>query len=635
MDGGRQGRLRPVRARRHPRPAGLGLPAHFLMDPRTGLGRFRDFRISNYQLMMTLIDACTQLTIDEILTLPDVTERVDLYREHEPKAQRADPALRHGARQPRRPRPARRGDHLADEPVHDLRAVPAVQHLDARALGPQAAEHGVRRRQVDPRPLSSHQRRRADARVRRRRARGGRHLPDRERRRRRASARSSSASSTPTAKADRSRGSSVRGPDKRAGRGKILQPARKFLPATSGRREPNLPPVLLAGSRRGRSHAAPRRRSRRHHPRRQAHHLQVRPDRRSSRARTRSRWRTTTRASRRYPATSPASSPTSIRVRTARSRGRRAAPAPRGLARERQARSSPPARRRRSRAALRLRLAHAADPPLALNHMIHDLDPKAGPGLHHLDARLRPRHVAGRRDDEDGHAPGGWTSQGSRLYPVFDALKHGPRAASSLTPTRPTAEARSDIGGAQSWTDPTGGWTLIGTAGHLHPGGLNGELWRERGGQTRTLFTSSANYYEPAGAVSWDVSMGATAKLAGEVRRATGSASPRPTTPREPSGTRRWGSCRSPSTTGRGRASTRSTRQSTQAGVLTQATWARTTTTAASRPALPDPRSAAGRPDAPATVDHQGLRVRAAATSRGRRLAATRRRQAGPVADAS
>jgi nanoRNase/pAp phosphatase (c-di-AMP/oligoRNAs hydrolase) len=54
----------------------------FLMDPRTGLGRFRDFRISNYQLMMELIDACTKLTVEEILELPDVSERVDLYREH-------------------------------------------------------------------------------------------------------------------------------------------------------------------------------------------------------------------------------------------------------------------------------------------------------------------------------------------------------------------------------------------------------------------------------------------------------------------------------------------------------------------------------------------------------------------------
>lgn len=52
----------------------------FLMDSRTGLGRFRDFNISNYQLMMKLIDACREhATIDEILALPDVKERVDLY----------------------------------------------------------------------------------------------------------------------------------------------------------------------------------------------------------------------------------------------------------------------------------------------------------------------------------------------------------------------------------------------------------------------------------------------------------------------------------------------------------------------------------------------------------------------------
>jgi nanoRNase/pAp phosphatase (c-di-AMP/oligoRNAs hydrolase) len=54
----------------------------FLMDPRTGLGRFRDFRISNYQLMMWLIDACTELTVDEIIASPDVAERVELYWAH-------------------------------------------------------------------------------------------------------------------------------------------------------------------------------------------------------------------------------------------------------------------------------------------------------------------------------------------------------------------------------------------------------------------------------------------------------------------------------------------------------------------------------------------------------------------------
>ena len=58
----------------------------FLMDPRTGLGRFREFRISNYQLMMQLIDDCTRLTVEEILQTPDVAERVALYNEHSERA---------------------------------------------------------------------------------------------------------------------------------------------------------------------------------------------------------------------------------------------------------------------------------------------------------------------------------------------------------------------------------------------------------------------------------------------------------------------------------------------------------------------------------------------------------------------
>ncbi|WP_250035202.1 exopolyphosphatase [Paractinoplanes maris] len=54
---------------------------NFLMDSRTGLGRFREFRISNYQLMMQLIDACIQHNdVREILALPDVAERAELYR---------------------------------------------------------------------------------------------------------------------------------------------------------------------------------------------------------------------------------------------------------------------------------------------------------------------------------------------------------------------------------------------------------------------------------------------------------------------------------------------------------------------------------------------------------------------------
>ncbi|MBW4680018.1 MAG: exopolyphosphatase [Microcoleus vaginatus WJT46-NPBG5] len=57
----------------------------FLMDARTGLGRFKDFRISNYQLMMELIDYCKNHPIDQILELPDVQERFSLYFEQEEK----------------------------------------------------------------------------------------------------------------------------------------------------------------------------------------------------------------------------------------------------------------------------------------------------------------------------------------------------------------------------------------------------------------------------------------------------------------------------------------------------------------------------------------------------------------------
>jgi nanoRNase/pAp phosphatase (c-di-AMP/oligoRNAs hydrolase) len=56
---------------------------NFIMDARTGLGRFHSFRISNYNLMMDLIDYCKGHGIKEILQLADVKERVDLYFSHE------------------------------------------------------------------------------------------------------------------------------------------------------------------------------------------------------------------------------------------------------------------------------------------------------------------------------------------------------------------------------------------------------------------------------------------------------------------------------------------------------------------------------------------------------------------------
>lgn len=57
----------------------------FIMDSRTGLGLYKDYRISNYQLMLDLIQYCRTMTADEIIAQPDVQERVNRYFDHQDK----------------------------------------------------------------------------------------------------------------------------------------------------------------------------------------------------------------------------------------------------------------------------------------------------------------------------------------------------------------------------------------------------------------------------------------------------------------------------------------------------------------------------------------------------------------------
>ncbi len=99
----------------------------------------------------------------------------------------------------------------------------------------------------------------------------------------------------------------------------------------------------------------------------------------------------------------------------------------------------------------------------------------------------------------------------SPIYPVYDSLRGMGGSDGRYTfPDEATGAARDDIDTqSQSWT-PDHPVTLVGTAGHLHPGGLETSLRVQRGNQRRSLFRSKAHYYEPAGAVSWDVAMGAT-----------------------------------------------------------------------------------------------------------------------------
>ena len=57
----------------------------FLMDPRTGLGRWRNFTIPNYRLMEILLDACHSMTTEEIIAMPDIQERIKVYNEQTEK----------------------------------------------------------------------------------------------------------------------------------------------------------------------------------------------------------------------------------------------------------------------------------------------------------------------------------------------------------------------------------------------------------------------------------------------------------------------------------------------------------------------------------------------------------------------
>jgi plastocyanin len=97
----------------------------------------------------------------------------------------------------------------------------------------------------------------------------------------------------------------------------------------------------------------------------------------------------------------------------------------------------------------------------------------------------------------------------SPIYPVFNALRRFGTNGRYTFPDQSKGAQRDLRGPNRSWT-PNQPVTLLQTAGHLHPGGLQTSLRVGRDGQNRNIFTSRATYFEPAGAVSWDVSMGAT-----------------------------------------------------------------------------------------------------------------------------
>ena len=99
-------------------------------------------------------------------------------------------------------------------------------------------------------------------------------------------------------------------------------------------------------------------------------------------------------------------------------------------------------------------------------------------------------------------------AMGGSAYPVFDAIAGTGHDGRVTFPDDVPNAYGGGVARNQSLVDHDA--TLVGTAGHLHPGGLWTDLKLTRAGRTVEVFRSRAHYYEPAGAVSWDVSMTAT-----------------------------------------------------------------------------------------------------------------------------
>jgi hypothetical protein len=134
--------------------------------------------------------------------------------------------------------------------------------------------------------------------------------------------------------------------------------------------------------------------------------------------------------------------------------------------------------------------------------------------------------------DVAGVNPGGIPSDLADVYPVFDAERGFdedgdgdfvfPDEVEDTGPGDPGYEEKDKVSEEAEWVVPSGGRTLVFGAGHLHPGGKSVDLEVARDGgdagstdgddpsEVKPLFHSGAHYYEPAGAVSWDVSMNAT-----------------------------------------------------------------------------------------------------------------------------
>ena len=137
-----------------------------------------------------------------------------------------------------------------------------------------------------------------------------------------------------------------------------------------------------------------------------------------------------------------------------------------------------------------------------MNHMIHNLTPTPETVYITYELDFIPDGAPAAQGIQTIETA--WLETVGGGYPVFDAKRGSGGRDRRLTYPDEAAGARRP-----SWTVPEDG-AVVGTGGHLHPGGLWTDLTLTRNGRSTRLFRSKAVYYEPAGAVSWDVSMTVT-----------------------------------------------------------------------------------------------------------------------------
>jgi plastocyanin len=152
---------------------------------------------------------------------------------------------------------------------------------------------------------------------------------------------------------------------------------------------------------------------------------------------------------------------------------------------------------------------HAPEDIWGMTDMIHNLMPNDDQISITWEIDFVPFDAPGAKQIQE--LQGTWMDvAGLKAYPVFDAKRQwGANGTFTFPDQVRTPKERAKIGPAQSYTVPED-MTVVWTAGHLHPGGLYTDLKVTRNGQTRNLFRSEAKYWEPAGAVSWDVAMTAS-----------------------------------------------------------------------------------------------------------------------------